>query len=152
MLVDTRFTQAWAPLSTTESVVVASLRVALENRAVLAGGSTEPTWLSFSNDLTRGLASSAFQVAADVVEGTPGAGISTPEAGVGSLGTPVRARTSSHEETLTGLLQDWRELKLEREVWRSLDLLGQSRQSLSFRRKYYAELFEPASMTSKVST
>jgi hypothetical protein len=50
------------------------------------------------------------------------------------------------------VLQDWRELKLEREVWRSLDLLGLGRQSLAFRQKYYADLFEPASMTSKVSS
>lgn len=49
-------------------------------------------------------------------------------------------------------LADWRELKLEREVWRSLDFLSQSRQALAFRRRYYADLFEPAQMTSKVST
>jgi len=50
------------------------------------------------------------------------------------------------------VLADWRELKLEREVWRSLDLLTHGRQALVFRRKYYADLFEPAAMTSKVST
>lgn len=31
-------------------------------------------------------------------------------------------------------------------------MLNQSRQSLAFRRKYYADLFEPATITSKVST
>jgi len=47
---------------------------------------------------------------------------------------------------------DWRELKLEREVWRSLDMLNASRRQLNFRKKYYADLFEPASVTNKVST
>jgi heme/copper-type cytochrome/quinol oxidase subunit 1 len=47
---------------------------------------------------------------------------------------------------------DWRELKLEREVWRSLDMLNLSRQQLNFRKKYYADLFQPASITNKVST
>jgi len=47
---------------------------------------------------------------------------------------------------------DWRELKLEREVWRSLDILNMSRQQLNFRKKYYADLFEPASITNKVSS
>jgi len=47
---------------------------------------------------------------------------------------------------------DWRELKLEREVWRSLDMLSMSRRQLNFRKKYYADLFEPASVTNKVST
>jgi hypothetical protein len=47
---------------------------------------------------------------------------------------------------------DWRELKLERELWRSLDVLNMSRQQLNFRKKYYADLFEPTSITNKVST
>jgi hypothetical protein len=62
------------------------------------------------------------------------------------------AGMGAQDEAWGALLQDWRELKLEREVWRSLDLLSQSRQSLSFRRKYYADLFEPTALTSKVST
>lgn len=49
-------------------------------------------------------------------------------------------------------LADWRELKLERETWRSLDFLNQSRRALAFRRRYYADLFSPTHMTSKVST
>lgn len=87
-----------------------------------------------------------------MVEGVAGFSTNLSAAEEGVRGGRARAQTVGREESLNGLLQDWRELKLEREVWRSLDLLGQSRQSLSFRRKYYAELFEPASMTSKVSS
>ena len=87
-----------------------------------------------------------------MAEAAVGSHLSPLAVRAGTLGETTRTQALEHEESLNGLLQDWRELKLEREVWRSLDLLGQSRQSLSFRRKYYAELFEPASMTSKVST
>jgi heme/copper-type cytochrome/quinol oxidase subunit 1 len=58
----------------------------------------------------------------------------------------------AHDRGYHDFLMDWRGLKLEREVWRSLDLLSQSRQSLTFRRKFYADLFEPTSVASKVST
>lgn len=50
------------------------------------------------------------------------------------------------------LLADWRELKLEREVWRSLDLLAMQTQLGGQRRRYYTDFFEPALLTSKVST
>jgi cytochrome c oxidase subunit 1 len=48
-------------------------------------------------------------------------------------------------------LADWRELKFEREVWRSLDFLHLGHSRLSYRRKYYANFFEPASTLSKLS-
>jgi len=63
----------------------------------------------------------------------------------------TREATFGEPESLD-YFADWRELKLEREVWRTLDMLSTARQSLTFRKKYYADLFEPASITSKVST
>jgi len=48
-------------------------------------------------------------------------------------------------------LADWRTLRLEREVWRSCDLLTMGRLSAGARRKYYANLFEPTSLANKVS-
>lgn len=47
---------------------------------------------------------------------------------------------------------DWRALKLEREVWRTVDMLSLAKQQLTFRKKFYADLFNPASLTNKVST
>jgi hypothetical protein len=67
--------------------------------------------------------------------------------------TPARLPLfySHQPAALPALWADWRELKLERELWRSLDLLGLSRQPAFFRRKYYANFFEPASLASRVS-
>lgn len=48
-------------------------------------------------------------------------------------------------------LMDWRELKLEREVWRSLDMLNLGQQAVYARRRYYTPLLEPAATLSKVS-
>ncbi len=79
-----------------------------------------------------------------------GSSAATVSSGAQSLGSFVALPTQAGVRY--DVLQDWRELKLEREVWRSLDLLGLGRQSLAFRQKYYADLFEPASMTSKVSS
>lgn len=46
---------------------------------------------------------------------------------------------------------DWRELKLERELWRSADFLGQGLQSFLYRRRYYTNLFSPSTLINKVS-
>ncbi len=50
------------------------------------------------------------------------------------------------------LLSDWRELKLEREVWRTLDMLTLQAQSSQQRRRYYTDFVQAAGVTSKVST
>jgi hypothetical protein len=49
------------------------------------------------------------------------------------------------------LLQDWRCLKLEREVWRTIDMLSLAQQSSLYRRKFYSNFYDPASLASKVS-
>lgn len=49
-------------------------------------------------------------------------------------------------------LNDWRELKLEREVWRSIDSLASARGHLLFKKKYYSTFYEPTSLVNKVST
>lgn len=49
-------------------------------------------------------------------------------------------------------LNDWRELKLEREIWRSIDSLAGARNHLMFRKKYYSNFYEPGSLINKVST
>lgn len=48
-------------------------------------------------------------------------------------------------------LADWRELKLEREVWRSVDLLGLVREGVLGRQKYYSGFYEPAAAASHAS-
>jgi heme/copper-type cytochrome/quinol oxidase subunit 1 len=77
----------------------------------------------------------------------------------GSKDSMVLGGQPSHLRSLTSELQnthdylmDWRTLKLEREIWRSLDFLSQARQASVFRRKFYTELFDPTSSVSKVST
>jgi len=47
---------------------------------------------------------------------------------------------------------DWRELRLEREVWRSLDLLNSSRVSQTHRPRFYSSLYSPALTSLKVSS
>lgn len=49
-------------------------------------------------------------------------------------------------------LADWRELKLEREVWRSADMLGMARQDTLRRKHFYAGFYEPASIASHASS
>jgi len=56
------------------------------------------------------------------------------------------------DESLVAMLADWRELKLEREVWRSLDFILLNSAGLFNRRRYYTDFFEPSLFTSKVST
>jgi len=46
---------------------------------------------------------------------------------------------------------DWRELRLERDVWRSSDDLSIARRHWQLRKKYYANFYEPESLISKVS-
>jgi hypothetical protein len=53
------------------------------------------------------------------------------------------------EQTMA--LHDWRVLKLEREVWRSVDLLSMGRQAAFLRKKYYSNFFDPSLLVSKVS-
>jgi hypothetical protein len=48
-------------------------------------------------------------------------------------------------------LNDWRELRLEREIWRSIDDLAAARKHWLFRKKYYSNFYEPTSLISKVS-
>jgi hypothetical protein len=52
---------------------------------------------------------------------------------------------------LGSVLQDWRLLKLEREVWRTVDMLTLARQSAFYRKKFYSNFYDPASLVSKVS-
>lgn len=49
------------------------------------------------------------------------------------------------------IAMDWRGLKLERELWRSADFLGQGLQAFWFRRRYYTTLFSPSTLVNKVS-
>ena len=46
---------------------------------------------------------------------------------------------------------DWRALKLERELWRSSDFLGQGLQTFWHRRRYYTNLLSPSTLVNKVS-
>jgi heme/copper-type cytochrome/quinol oxidase subunit 1 len=48
-------------------------------------------------------------------------------------------------------ISDWRGLKLEREMWRSSDFLGQGLQTFWFRRRYYTNLLSPSTLVNKVS-
>jgi hypothetical protein len=48
-------------------------------------------------------------------------------------------------------LNDWRDLKLEREVWRSADDLATARKHWLLRKRYYASFYEPTSLINKVS-
>jgi cytochrome c oxidase subunit 1 len=48
-------------------------------------------------------------------------------------------------------LNDWRELKFEREIWRSVDDLSAARKHWLFRKKYYSNFYEPSSLINKVS-
>jgi hypothetical protein len=49
-------------------------------------------------------------------------------------------------------LNDWRELRLERETWRTADYLMLAKHTSSNRKKYYADVLEPTRMANKVST
>lgn len=51
----------------------------------------------------------------------------------------------------TDVTMDWRALKLERELWRSADFLGQGLQTFLFRRRYYTDLLSPSTLVNKVS-
>ena len=73
----------------------------------------------------------------------------SPASGLGKLDGSLVA---GKEESQAALVADWRELKLEREVWRSLDFLLLNTVSLVKRHRYYTDFFEPSFMTSKVST
>jgi hypothetical protein len=48
-------------------------------------------------------------------------------------------------------LNDWRDLKLEREIWRSADDLATARKHWLLRKRYYASFYEPTSLINKVS-
>jgi hypothetical protein len=48
-------------------------------------------------------------------------------------------------------LNDWRQLKLERELWRSIDDLSTARKHWLLRKRYYANFYAPASLINKVS-
>lgn len=52
----------------------------------------------------------------------------------------------------TDYLNDWRALKLEREVWRSLDTLTAAKRHWHLRQHYYTQLTEPQALINKVST
>ena len=74
----------------------------------------------------------------------PDAAPATPRAG--GRGAGSRAATLDIE-----VAADWRELKLEREVWRSSDFLGQGLQTFWYRRRYYTNLLSPSTLVNKVS-
>ena len=46
---------------------------------------------------------------------------------------------------------DWRELRLERDIWRSVDDLSLARRHWNLRKKYFANFYEPETLISKVS-
>jgi len=46
---------------------------------------------------------------------------------------------------------DWRELRLERDVWRSIDDLSIARRHWLLRKKYFSNFYEPETLISKVS-
>ena len=46
---------------------------------------------------------------------------------------------------------DWKELRLEREIWRSIDDLSLARRHWLLRKKYYANFYEPETLINKVS-
>jgi len=48
-------------------------------------------------------------------------------------------------------LNDWRTLKLERELWRSIDNLSTARKHWLLRKRYYANFHAPATLINKVS-
>lgn len=67
-------------------------------------------------------------------------------------GARVAGRQSQAVARQLGLLGDWRELKLEREVWRSLDTLALQATQLRARARYYTTYFENKAATLKVSS
>lgn len=69
------------------------------------------------------------------------------------LSSTTPASFSPNLTSLRGedLASDWRALKLERELWRSADFLGQGLQTFLFRRRYYTNLFSPSTLVNKVS-
>jgi cytochrome c oxidase subunit I len=70
------------------------------------------------------------------------------------MSSPATAAPRSVESPLlTGndVAADWRTLKLEREMWRSADFLGQGLQTFWFRRRYYTNLLSPSTLVNKVS-
>jgi hypothetical protein len=77
------------------------------------------------------------------------AGVISPVAGL-SLLEPQLPSLGSFFLKLEAL-QDWRFLKLEREVWRTIDMLTLARQSSFYRKKFYSNFYDPASLASKVS-
>lgn len=46
---------------------------------------------------------------------------------------------------------DWRELRLERDIWRSVDDLSIARRHWNLRKKYFSNFYEPETLISKVS-
>jgi cytochrome c oxidase subunit I len=80
----------------------------------------------------------------------------TEFSGLGFLVRPVSFKgltNTSASPVLSGtdISADWRTLKLERELWRSADFLGQGLQTFWFRRRYYTHLLSPSTLVNKVS-
>jgi len=73
----------------------------------------------------------------------------------GDLEAPVANRLQSPAPRAAALdisaAADWRGLKLERELWRSSDFLGQGLQTFWHRRRYYTNLLSPSTLVNKVS-
>jgi cytochrome c oxidase subunit 1 len=75
-------------------------------------------------------------------------GATHPAAGPLGRGAATGGRTP---QTNIEAAADWRGLKLEREMWRSSDFLGQGLQTFWYRRRYYTNLLSPSSLVNKVS-
>ena len=71
-----------------------------------------------------------------------------PAVGLRGQGAAAGGRTP---QTNIEAAADWRGLKLEREMWRSSDFLGQGLQTFWYRRRYYTNLLSPSSLVNKVS-
>lgn len=84
--------------------------------------------------------------------GEPNASEEPKQLGQARLEAESRVALAAHEDSLaTGVWADWRTLKLEREVWRSIDWLTTAKRHWFVGRQTYANFFEPAASTGKVS-
>jgi len=86
----------------------------------------------------------------DTAQLSPGSALSAARAGSVTWGGSV-AMAPATPTTGIEAGADWRALKLEREVWRSSDFLGQGLQTFWYRRRYYTNLLSPSTLVNKVS-
>lgn len=100
--------------------------------------------------------------ATEFLQAYPWGGLRATALSVG--GAPLQAEALAYGARAVGLgggqrtpqlgieaAADWRGLKLEREMWRSSDFLGQGLQTFWHRRRYYTNLLSPSTLVNKVS-